>query len=101
MRFVRRVTALALPFVMSTVLSGCLYANVAAPIDVDLNESELGAREGESSAYSIFWLLTWGDLSYATAAKNGNITVMKHADIEKQIFLFGLFCRATVRVYGD
>lgn len=82
-------------------VSGCAYVNVKTPYDTNLEKTELGTKTGVANAYSILWLFTWGDTSYATAAKNGNITIIRHADQEIQQVLFGLYTRWRIVVYGD
>jgi len=83
-------------------VSGCaVYANIKAPFDRDLNRTDLGSKKGIATAYSVLWLVAWGDASYAAAAKNGDITVLKHADQHTLIVLFGLYTRWHVVVYGD
>ena len=82
-------------------ISGCAYMDVKTPFDVNLNNTELGSKKGVADAYGILWLFSWGDTSYATAAKNGHITVMRHADQEIFQVLFGVFTRWRVVVYGD
>ena len=86
---------------VATTLCSCAYVNVKTPYDNDLNKTELGSKEGVAQAYSVLWLFTWGDASYARAAKNGHITVMRHADQEIQQVLFGLYTRWRIVVYGD
>jgi len=86
---------------MSCFTTGCMYVHVKAPFDIDTNQTEMGTKIGKADAYSLFWLAAWGDASYATAAKNGNIRVIKHADQEIQQVLFGLYTRWTVIIYGD
>ena len=81
--------------------SGCAYVNIRTPFDTDLNRTDLGAKKGIATAYSLLWLVSWGDASYAAAAKNGDITVLKHADQEMQQILLGLYTRWRVIVYGD
>ncbi len=81
--------------------NACAYVNVKTPFDSDLNLTELGSKKGTADAYSVLWLVSWGDASYAAAAKNGNIKVMKHADQEMHQILLGLYTRWTVVVYGD
>jgi hypothetical protein len=83
------------------VSSGCAFVNVKTPFDTDLDKTELGTKRGTAQAYSLLWLVSWGDASYAAAAKNGGITVMKHADQELQQVLLGLYTRWRVVVYGD
>lgn len=86
---------------LSATLCSCAYVNVKTPYDSNLDQTELGAKRGVAQAYSILWLFTWGDASYATAAKNGHITVLRHADQEVQQVLFGLYTRWRIVVYGD
>ncbi|WP_419660760.1 hypothetical protein Dvar_11660 [Desulfosarcina variabilis str. Montpellier] len=95
------------PFVVLTLaigllaLSGCAYVNTKTPLDVDLDQTTLGQKSGVAEARSILWMVAWGDASYATAAKNGGITTMRHADQEVFTVLFGLYSRYRVVVYGD
>lgn len=86
---------------MIMTLCSCAYVDVKTPYDNNLDETELGSKKGTAQAYSILWLFSWGDTSYATAAKNGNITVIRHADQELQQVLFGLYTRWRIVVYGD
>lgn len=81
--------------------SGCAYVNIRTPFDTDLNRTDLGSKKGFATDYSLLWLVSWGDASYAAAAKNGDITVLKHADQEMQQILLGLYTRWRVVVYGD
>ena len=81
--------------------SGCAYLHTKTPFDSDLNKTELGSKVGTAEAYGLLWLVAWGDASYKTAAQNGGITVLRHADQEQLSILFGLFIRWRVIVYGD
>lgn len=83
------------------LFNSCAYVDVRTPYDTDVNRTQLGARKGIADAYSLLWLVAWGDASYATAAKNGQITVMRHADQEIFQVLFGLYTRWRIVVYGD
>jgi hypothetical protein len=96
----RRITIVLLMSIL-LVFSGCAFINIKTPFDTDLDKTELGSKRGTAEAYSLLWLVSWGDASYATAAKNGGITVMKHADQEMQQILLGLYTRWRVVVYGD
>ena len=96
----RRITIVLLMSIL-LVFSGCAFINIKTPFDTDLDKTELGSKRGTAEAYSLLWLVSWGDASYATAAKNGGITVMKHADQEMQQVLLGLYTRWRVVVYGD
>ncbi len=96
----RKITLIILMSVL-LVFSGCAFVNIKTPFDTDLDKTELGSKRGTAQAYSLLWLVSWGDASYATAAKNGGITVMKHADQEIQQVLLGIYTRWRVVVYGD
>ena len=83
------------------LLAGCLYSNVVAPLDTDLNKTSLGNKVGRASNYSVLWLISWGDAGVAAAAKNGGLTTVNHMDVEIQNILFGLYTKETTIVYGD
>ena len=95
-------TSLIVIFIITVLLfGGCAYVNTKTPYDEDLDSTELGSKVGISEAYSIFWIVAWGDASYAAAARNGNIKILRHADQETfQVFL-GMFTRWRIIVYGD
>ena len=82
-------------------LSGCLYTHVTVPLSTELNKTDLGHKQGESSTYSILWLFAWGDGGAAAAARNGGITVLTHMDRELYAIMFGIYTRTTTIVYGD
>ena len=96
-----RMALVLLVAVSLLIVSGCAYVDVKSPLDVDLNKTTLGEKKGVSEARSVLWLFAWGDASYAAAAANGGITVMRHADQEVFNVLFGLYTRYRVVVYGD
>ncbi|RJQ85412.1 MAG: hypothetical protein C4519_03310 [Desulfobacteraceae bacterium] len=82
-------------------LTGCAYVNTKTPFDTDLEKTDLGTKVGTAETYSLLWLVAWGDASYAAAARDGGITVLKHADQETFQVLLGLYTRIRVIVYGD
>jgi len=82
-------------------MCSCAYTNIRIPLDTNLENTTLGSKQGTASNYGLFWLVAWGDASYAKAAQNGGITVMKHADEEYQVYFFGTFAKQTTIVYGD
>ncbi len=90
-------------FVLLLVVSmtACAYVNTKTPYDKNLENTDLGTKVGTAEAYSLFWLFAWGDASYATAANNGNIKVIKHADQQVLQVLLGFYTRWRVIVYGD
>lgn len=83
------------------LVSGCLYTNVQRPLGTEYHQTELGTKTGESNSYSVLWLFAWGDAGSRAAAENGNLTVIRHADIKVFSLLFGLFTEVTTVVYGD
>ena len=97
----RRFLLFACSLLLVVTLAGCAYVDTRGPYDRDLDNTELGTRVGRSHNYSLLWLFAWGDGSYAAAAQDGEISVMKHADVEVFSVLFGLYVRRTIVVYGD
>jgi hypothetical protein len=95
------VRLLGILLLAAMLASGCAYVNARSPYDTDLDATDLGSKVGTAQAYSVLWLFAWGDASYAAAARNGGITVMKHADQHIEQVLLGLWSRWTVIVYGD
>lgn len=98
-RFLSRWTILLL--LVSTLVSGCVYANVQRPLGTEYNQTELGSKVGQASSYSLLWLFAWGDAGSRAAADNGHIKVIRHADIKVFSLLFGLYSEVTTVVYGD
>jgi hypothetical protein len=83
------------------ILCSCAFVNVKTPYDKDIDHTQLGSKTGTAEAHSVLWLFAWGDASYAKAAENGGITVLRSADQEIFLVLFGLYTRWRVVVYGD
>jgi hypothetical protein len=81
--------------------TGCLYTNVSAPLDTDLDRTALGSKVGKSEAQSVLGLFAWGDAGTQAAARKGGIDVLNHADQEIFCIFFGLYCRGRTVVYGD
>lgn len=84
-----------------TICSACVYSKVKLPLDTDLQETTLGDKVGEASLRSVLFLFAWGDASTHAAAKNGDITTIKHLDAEYSSYLFGLYSKRTTIAYGD
>jgi len=93
--------SIILVLILGLAFYSCAFVNVKTPYDTDLDRSELGSKTGTAEAYSVLWLFAWGDASYAKAAKNGGITVLRSADQEIFQVLFGLYTRWRIVVYGD
>lgn len=85
----------------TTTLSGCVYADVTMPLDTDLDKTTLGTKTGKSEAFSVLWLVAWGDAGTKAAADQGSIKTVNHADQNYFSILWGLFSRQTTIVYGD
>lgn len=94
-------SVIAMLLLLILLNSGCAYVNTKTPYDRDLDRTEIGSKVGKAEAYSVLWLVAWGDASYEKAARNGGITVLKHADQEIFQVLLGIYTRWTVVVYGE
>ena len=79
---------------------GFAFSSTEAPIDTDLNNTDLGSKMGKSSAVCVLALFSFGDASIGTAARDGNIQIVKHADY-KYLNVLGLFQSFTTVVHGD
>jgi hypothetical protein len=97
----RSILTATLALFLATTSSGCVYYNVGAPLDTDLDRTELGSKVGESRAQSVLWMVAWGDAGTQAAARNGGIKTIRHADQRGFGILFGLYARQTTIVYGD
>lgn len=90
---------------------GLIYTQMRAPLS--LEATSFGAKRGTAVSHQIglpplpfpgLWtgldLFAWGDASQKTAAANGGITSVEHADYELLIVLF-VYRRFTSEVYGN
>jgi len=98
---VRKGVKLVLAVLMLLLVQGCLYVDVQVPLDTNFEQTQLGPKTGTASAYSILWLVAWGDAGTQAAANNGGIKMINHADTRTFIFLGPVFTRVTTVVYGD
>lgn len=87
--------------------TGILFANQAAPLQVDFEETTLGSKKGERTHthYIHDIVLTgtnfaWGEAAIEEAAREAGIERVNHADY-KILNVLGVYTRFTVRVYGD
>ena len=92
--------AILLFSLITFILSGCFYY-VQQPLDTDFSKTELGTKKGESYAYELFWVFAWGNAGSKSAAENGNLKIIRHADTSDFILLYGLYAKRTTIVYGD
>jgi len=81
--------------------SGCAYMHVQRPLGTNFDNTQLGSKEGRSNAYSVLWLVAWGDAGTKAAASQGDIKVIRYADTEVKSVLLGIYSRVTTVVYGD
>ena len=86
---------------VALLVQGCAYTRIQRPLDTDYDRTSLGTKVGYSHARSILWLFAWGDGGTKAAAENGDIVIIRHADIQYKVVLFGLYARVTTVVYGD
>lgn len=73
----------------------------SGPVAVTSANNDL--RRGIAESYSIFDLISFGDATSATACKNGNIDVIKAADVDilkVQIYWVPIFKKYTTVVTG-
>ena len=86
---------------IALMLTGCLYSNIRTPLDMDVDRTTLGDKQGEASMHSVLWLVAWGDAGTAAAAEEGRLKTVNHMDMEIFSILFGLYSRQTTIAYGD
>lgn len=108
----KKSVTLVFTMLLLFTLSGCIsapfvppqgyaYSQVKAPLDVDFNNTQFEAmKQGNAHVTCILGLFTFGDASAKTAAKNGQITTVNHADYE-HFNLLGIYQKTTVIVYGE
>ena len=81
--------------------TSCAYTNIQMPMDKNFDRTQLGAKQGKASNYSVLYLVSWGDAGTKASADNGDIKVIKHADRQVYSLLFGLYVKVTTVTYGD
>ncbi|MCP4039878.1 MAG: hypothetical protein GY733_23235 [bacterium] len=96
-----RITVVLFAVLLISTQGGCLYFNVKAPLDTNLEQTQLGAKVGTSEAHSVLGLFAWGDASTQAAAEEGEITTIQHADQEQFAVLGFVYARYRTVVYGD
>lgn len=78
--------------------TGLIYTNVTEGQTATSNN--LGSKRGEATATGILGLVSTGDASIQTAAKNAGITKISHVDTKKKSIL-GVVSKYTTIVYGE
>lgn len=79
---------------------GNVYSMIAAPLDIDANNTDMGSKTGEAETMSICGLIAMGDCSVEAAAKKGGIKTVKHLDY-KYMNVLGIYQKFTVVAKGD
>lgn len=92
---------LSIMILIASLGSGCAYTRIRRPFDMDFQDTSLGTKEGKSHTYTILYLFAWGDAGTKAAAEDGDIKVIKHADVEYFSIFFGVYTRITTVLYGD
>ncbi len=95
--FLRRAALAAL---LATSFTSCIYQNIVIPLDTDLDVTELGTKTGESTMRTYFWVVQVGDAGVQAAARNGQISVLRHAD-QKRFNVLSVYQECSTIVYGD
>jgi hypothetical protein len=77
-----------------------LFQSYQAPLDIDNDQTQLGAKRGTSSTQNVLGVVSWGDGSTRAAAQDGGITTIRSADYEFVSYL-GIYSKYTTIVHGD
>ena len=80
---------------------GLLYSQTKAPISTDFANTPVGSKQGQASASCVLGLIATGDCSIQTAAQEGGIKTITHADYEFMSVLGSVYSKTTVIVYGE
>jgi hypothetical protein len=83
------------------LLQGCAYSHIQGPLDTNFDNTVLGSKVGKSHTRSVLWLFAWGDGGTKSAAEDGGITTITHADVEYYVYFFGIYTRVSTVVYGE
>ncbi|MBN1902319.1 TRL-like family protein [Candidatus Sumerlaeota bacterium] len=80
--------------------SGLIFQNSKAPMDINIEKTEIGMKTGTSNSISILGLIAFGDCSIKAASQNGGVNAIDHADYE-YFNILGIYQRFTTIVYGN
>ena len=81
---------------------GIVFSNVSAPLSTEFNQSTpIAPKQGTATAHSVLGLISWGDASTHTAAKNGSLSTINYADYQVLSILFGVYSDFTVVAHGN
>jgi TRL (tRNA-associated locus)-like protein len=79
---------------------GVLFQSTTAPLDTNVESTEMSDKSGEASASTILGLFSFGDCGVKKAAEDGNISVVKHADYN-YLNVLGIYQKFTTIAYGE
>jgi len=79
---------------------GSGFSTTRVPMNLRFRATKLGSKKGSATSSTVLGLVSWGDSSTATAARNGNISTITHADSEF-FNLLTLYGYHRTIVYGD
>ncbi len=110
----RRIKLAALMLCVALSGSGCtlgnglLYTNVIEPLDLNMSNTPVGNRQGESRLTRVVEPFTGANMAVeinsnaiADAARRSGLTVVHYADLRRKEILFGIWQERTVVVYGE
>lgn len=83
------------------VVPSALFSSFKGPIDVAPSQERLGSKIGEACAMNILGLVSIGDASLETAARNGGIQRINTMSYSFMNALFILYSRYCLIVTGD
>jgi hypothetical protein len=81
------------------VLSLAACSTITIPDDI--TDNPVGTKTGESNAILLGPFMLSGDISLATAAKNGGVTRIATVEQRLEAKLGGLWCKLTTIVTGN
>ena len=80
-------------------VTGFIYSDVSGPFAATASTSGF-SKVGQSECMSVLGMVALGDASIDAAAKAAGITKIHHVDSHTMCIL-GVYCKATVTVYGE
>ncbi len=79
---------------------GGIFTDIQAPLDIDYDNTVVTGKVGKAESMSILGMVALGDASARTAARNGQISRIQHADYS-YFNVLGVIQRYNTIVYGE
>jgi len=79
---------------------GLVYSEVFSTQDVNFDKTAVTSKSGQAMAKSVMGLVSWGDCSAQTAARNGSLKQINHSDY-RFFTVLGVYSEYTTIVYGE